>query len=337
MRVVVVLAAFCWLPPCAVSGAQTTPPVAVVVPAAEPARLDAHTFEVLGGIQPGHQPDGNSYIFEGSHGLVVIDTGRHVEHRQKIEALAQQLHKPVVAIINTHWHLDHVSGNADLRAANPGLKVYASSAIDQALTGFLAASAAETRKMIADGKLDAATTAEVQLDLATIEHGASLRPDVVVKGTRDETLGGVRLVLHLAKNAATAGDVWVFDPETQTAFVGDLVTFPAPFLDTACSQGWSTALSDVEKLQPKKIAPGHGPVLSPEQFSSYHAAFDALIACSKSDAAVQACANAWVDAVTPITKMSPAQMGGALNMTKYYVANVLRKNGGNSKYCAKID
>ena len=48
------------------------------------------------------------------------------------------LRLPVVAIVNSHWHLDHVSGNAALRAAYPRAQVYASDAIDGAMRGFLA-------------------------------------------------------------------------------------------------------------------------------------------------------------------------------------------------------
>ena len=45
---------------------------------------------------------------------------------------------PIVAIVNSHWHLDHVSGNAALRAAYPRAQVYASDAIRDAMHGFLA-------------------------------------------------------------------------------------------------------------------------------------------------------------------------------------------------------
>jgi len=296
--------------------------------------LAPHTYEVAGGIQPGREPDGNTYILQGKHGLTIIDTGRHADHRRKIEAASASLHRPIVAIINTHWHLDHVSGNPALRAAHPGLQVYASGAINDALTGFLTDSAAEARQMLKDGKLNASQQEEVRIDLATIDNGAALKPDVVVDASRDVTLGGLRLQLHLAKDAATAGDVWVYDPSTKVAFAGDLVTFPAPFLDTACSQGWSAALAEISKVPFAKIAPGHGPVLSREGFETYRKAFDGLIACSASTAKAKDCAAAWMDAIAPLAAMTPAERVNGQGMTGYYITEVLRKNGGNSKYCA---
>ncbi len=298
-------------------------------------KLAAKIYEIPGGILPGRQPDGNTYVIEGKHGLTVIDTGRHPDHRLAIETLAKQLHKPIVAIINTHWHLDHVSGNPGLKATYPNAKVYASSAIDGALTGFLVDSADEARKAIDSGKLDASTVEEIRLDLATVEHGEALKPDVVVDGPRRITDGGVRLDLHLAKDAATAGDVWVFDPTSKVVFVGDLVTFPAPFLDTACGQGWISALEEVEKISFRQVAPGHGPVLTRAELERYHGAFDALLVCSKTTAKAGVCADAWVGAVADMGKMSAEDKAQAHGMTAYYVSDVLRPNGGNSKYCAK--
>jgi glyoxylase-like metal-dependent hydrolase (beta-lactamase superfamily II) len=290
---------------------------------------------VPGGFLPGREPDGNTYVLRGNKGLTVIDTGRHAAHREKIEALADSLHAPVVAIINTHWHLDHVSGNPELRAKYPGVKVYASAAINDALTGFLADSAAQARRALQEQKLDAVTQEEMRIDLATFDNGAALKPDVVVESSRDVVLGGLRLELHLAKDAATAGDLWVYDPATRMAFVGDLVTFPAPFLDTACSSGWSAALTDVSKTTFERAAPGHGPVLSRAEFATYRGAFDALIACSASKTSAGSCADAWIGAVAPLGKLTAEEKAQGREMTVYYVADVLRPNGGNSRYCAK--
>ena len=311
-------------------------PAATVLAQSTPAvQLAPHIVEVEGGILPGHEPDGNSYILAGKSGLTVIDTGRHAAHREKIKAAAESLHAPIVAIVNTHWHLDHVSGNADLRAAYPGLKVYASAAIDKALTGFLPDSAVKGRAALDNPKVPATTKEEIRIDLATIESGPALKPDVVVDGTRDVDLGGMHLQLHLAKDAATAGDVWVYDPVSKIAFVGDLVTFPAPFLDTACSQGWSVALADISKMPFEKIAPGHGPILSRTGFETYRGAFDGLIACSASTTSADDCASAWTNATASLVTRTDEDKEQSSGMAAYYVVEVLRKNNGNSRTCAQ--
>jgi glyoxylase-like metal-dependent hydrolase (beta-lactamase superfamily II) len=294
-----------------------------------------HTFEIVGEMIPGHQPDGNTYILESNQGFTVIDTGRHESHRKKIELFAEQKHRPIVAVINSHWHLDHVSGNVGLRKAYPGIKVYGSGAINDALSGFLAKSAESSRQMLATEKLDPLQREEIATDLATIEAGEALKPDVVLSQTETLTIGGRKLQSHVAKNAATAGDVWIFDPDSGVVFVGDLVTFPAPFLDTACSNGWKRALAEVERMPFRIVAPGHGPLLSREHFVTYVQAFEKLLACSDSSQTAPQCARDWIDQVGGIGEMDERQKKLGQGMTAYYITDVLRTHGGNSEYCAE--
>ena len=290
-------------------------------------------WSIEGGILPGHQPDGNSYVLEAPDGLIVIDTGRHAVHREKIEALARDAKRPVVAIVNTHWHLDHVSGNVGLREQWPQVRVYASDAIDHALTGFLATGAAASRRGLDAGRFDAATADEVRIDLATIDAGAALRPDVVIDHDARLSIAGRPLEVHLAKDAATAGDVWVYDPATRIAFVGDLVTFPAAFLDTACSEGWKTALDAIAQLPFERIAPGHGPLLTREGFANYRAAFTALAACAASTTDAARCGDQWIAAVSTIGRLTDREQRMGRAMTRDYVTDVLRPNAGRSRYC----
>ena len=97
---------------------------------------------IPGGFPPKREPDGNTVVFTAPQGLIVLDTGRHPWHVQAIEAFAGERHARIVAIFNSHWHLDHTSGNAELKRAYPGVRVYASRAVEQALQGFLPRSAA---------------------------------------------------------------------------------------------------------------------------------------------------------------------------------------------------
>src|SRR6186997_570405 len=99
------------------------------------AAVGAETSELAPGITllpghfvPGTQPDGNTIIFCAPDGLIVMDTGRHAEHTQAIIDFAKGSGLPVKAIINSHWHLDHIGGNPKLRAQFPGVRVYASNA-----------------------------------------------------------------------------------------------------------------------------------------------------------------------------------------------------------------
>jgi glyoxylase-like metal-dependent hydrolase (beta-lactamase superfamily II) len=287
---------------------------------------------IAGGIEPGRQPDGNSVIFDAPDGLIVMDTGRHEWHRQAILAFARARGRKVAAIVNSHWHLDHMSGNPALKAAYPQLRVYASDAIKDALTGFLAASARDAAGYLDDPKVPQSMRADIRADLATVQNGAALMPDVVIKTSSTMMLAGRRLRINLAANAATEGDVWIYDEHSKVAAVGDLVTLPAPFLDTACPDGWQAALEHVASTPFEILIPGHGSPMSRAQFSSYRQEFGSFIACANSNLAKAECAAQWSQAVASLLGQDPREMQRARGMAEYYV-DMLRANGGRSKYC----
>lgn len=296
----------------------------------QPQTLAKGVWLIPGAMLPGRQPDGNTIVFAGPKGLVVMDTGRHPWHRQAILDFAAGQRSPIVAIVNSHWHLDHVSGNPDLRRAYPGLKVYASGAIDDALTGFLPRSAAQGRQYLGDPSLPPETLEDLRADLATIGNGPALRPDVVIDRSAPLVLGGRKLQVNLAANAATDGDVWLYDPRSRVAAVGDLVTLPAPFLDTACPQGWRAALDQVWATPFVLLAPGHGRPMNRAQFSLYRTAFGSFVDCAASAREAKTCAGDWADAVAPL--LAEGEGPRARGMAAYYV-DLLRKNGGKSPDC----
>ncbi|SDC59791.1 Glyoxylase, beta-lactamase superfamily II [Sphingomonas sp. YR710] len=305
--------------------AKPVPPVPVLVAKG--------VWTVSGGITPDRQPDGNSVIFDAPGGLIVFDTGRHVWHRNAILALAREEGKPIAAIINSHWHLDHVSGNPALRAAFPHLRVYASAAIDGALAGFLPDSVRQSEPYLNDPALPAATRDDIRADMATIANGPALRPDMTVIGSHSLRIAGRQLMVRLAANAATAGDVWLYDGKTRIVVTGDLVTLPAPFLDTACPEGWQRALARITATPFRTLIPGHGPPMTPPQFALYRHSFDAFIACVGSSEPKTVCAAAWTEQVRPLLGDDPVDGKRAQGMATYYV-EMLRANRGRSKYCA---
>jgi glyoxylase-like metal-dependent hydrolase (beta-lactamase superfamily II) len=287
---------------------------------------------VPGGIRPDRQPDGNSVVFEAPAGLIVVDTGRHQWHREAILALAHARQKAVVAIVNTHWHLDHVSGNRDLRAAYPGLRVYASDAIDGALGGFLARSAEESAAYLEDPRVHPLMREDIQADLLTIQQGKSLKPDVVVSAPGAVEIGGRPLQVHLVRHAVTAGDVWLYDEATRVVVLGDLVTLPAPFLDTACPDGWKTALEEVADVPFEVAIPGHGGPMSRAQFALYQRSFARFVDCANSTQPAQECATQWTDAIESLLEGAADEKPRAAGMAGYYV-DLLRATSGRSKEC----
>lgn len=312
--------------------AQAAPALAAPAPPV-PQALAKDVWLIAGSFLPKRQPDGNTVVFKGPQGLVVLDTGRHLWQRQAILALAKAQGAPIVTIVNSHWHLDHVSGNPDLKAAYPAARVYASNAIDEALAGFLKDSAADASEYVKSATLPPETAEDIHNDLATTANGAALKPDVPIQDSGVMTLAGRTLQVNLARHGPTAGDVWVLDPHSGIAAVGDLVTLPVPFLDTACVAGWKSALAQVAASPFKTLVPGHGKPMNRGEFNQYRLAFEAFVDCAGSTQDQAACASAWTQAVAPLLSTNNMDARRAQSMASYYVAEVLRPHGGNSKFC----
>jgi glyoxylase-like metal-dependent hydrolase (beta-lactamase superfamily II) len=282
---------------------------------------------------PERGPDGNSVILIAPEGLIVIDTGRHPWHSDGILAFAQSRRQPVAVIFNTHWHLDHASGNGRVKAAFPQAKVYTTPAVDRALApgGFLTRNATAARERSLDPKVSAARRQETELFLATMDASQALRPDVPVERSAPMTIAGRRLSVRVAADAVTDADLWLYDEATGVAVIGDLVTLPAPFFETACPARWQEALDDVWATPFRVAVPGHGNPMTRAQFDTYRGAFARFRSCVATDSAAGTCAAGWTKDVAPLldTESSRRQ---ATEFATYYV-DFLRKNGGASPDC----
>jgi glyoxylase-like metal-dependent hydrolase (beta-lactamase superfamily II) len=304
------------------------------VPTAPPPReIAAGTFLLPGAMLPERGPDGNTVVFVGPDGLVVVDTGRHAWHSDGILAFARSRKLPIAAIVNTHWHLDHSSGNGRVKAEHTAARVYTTTAVDRVLApeGFLSRNLAAAKAQPADPKLSATRREETALFIATMAASTNLRPDVPVERSGPLRLAGRPLSVRVAADAVTDGDVWLYDEATRTAVIGDLVTLPAPFFETACPARWQAALDEVWATPFELAVPGHGEPMTRAQFDGYRQAFAAFRACAAGGDAAAACADGWTKAVGPLLA-SEADRKQATSYATYYV-DFLRKNGGNSPDC----
>ncbi|MEZ5961569.1 MAG: MBL fold metallo-hydrolase [Hyphomonadaceae bacterium] len=286
-----------------------------------------------GGFEPGRGPDGNTIIFDAPQGLVVVDSGRHAWHSDAILAYAQDRGRPIAAIINTHWHLDHSSGNGRLKAAYPGARVYTTSAVDRVIGpgGFLVRNMEGAQAMLGDTEITPVQREEVQIFLDTMAQSQTLRPDVVLARSQRMRLAGRRFDVHVTNGAVTDADVWFYDRRTRVAVIGDLVTLPAPFFETACPQRWREALDEVWATPFRIAIAGHGEPMTRDQFNTWRAAYNAFIDCAGGEAEASSCASPWAQATAAFNTDEMSQRRAA-GMAEYYVG-YLRENGGKSPDC----
>jgi glyoxylase-like metal-dependent hydrolase (beta-lactamase superfamily II) len=293
-------------------------------------RIAPDTDVIFGVYIPDQQPDGNSIVIRGPEGLIVIDTGRHLQHTQQLIDFAQQAHRPIRAIINSHWHLDHIGGDARIRKFYPDVQIYASDALNGAMNGFLA----KYSKYLEDeiGKSPEDLKAQGWRDeLALIGNLPSALPTEVVTKTAPFMIAGRELVLHLETYSVTAGDVWVFDPATRVLAAGDLVTLPVPFLDTACPQHWKTALGNLAAADFKILIPGHGPPMHRRKFARYRHAYENLFECAAGAKSKEQCADGWVHDVGNL--LGDNERSNAKSLLVSYMDTSLR---GDPKRIARL-
>jgi glyoxylase-like metal-dependent hydrolase (beta-lactamase superfamily II) len=280
-------------------------------------------------------PDGNTIILDAPDGLIVVDTGRSPSHAQAILAYAEQRHRLIAAIVNSHWHLDHTTGNYDIRRVFPKAKVYASAAIEGALVGFLPRGRAQGDKLLANPKTPARQRQQIMRGRYRIDHPDTLRPTDVVTKTATMRIAGRQLDVHLAKFAATEGDVWIYDPKTRTAIVGDLVVGLVPFMDSACPDGWSKALGEIARTPFTTLIPGHGAVMNRTDFAQWRSAFDGFVSCGRSSRPRSACIAGWMRSAA---KFIPADHRNyAQDAAGYYIDTRLRSSPAEQqKFCKPL-
>ncbi len=291
--------------------------------------------------QPGHidlaiGPDGNTVILDAPGGLIVVDTGRHAAHAQAILDYAMAAGKPIAAIVNSHWHLDHTTGNRDILGAFPQAEIIASNAVEGALTGFLAQAPDNARKRIADPSVSAEERARAERTLAILTDRAALIPANPVSRSGIREIAGRELDIRLAHAAATEGDVWLLAADERLAITGDLVVAQVPFFDTGCAEEWSAALDDIESAQWDTLIPGHGAPMNRDNFRRWHAAFIGFVDCARSPAPAETCAADWERDAAGF--FSEAEAPSVHELAVYYITDVLRApEAARMSYCRKPD
>jgi len=280
-------------------------------------------------------PDGNSIFLDAPDGLILVDTGRHPDHAEKLLAYARERGRPIAAIVNTHWHLDHTTGNLDIRQAYPRAHVYATTAIEGALMGFLGRNREQADRRLADPKTPPGQKAQILRGRHRVDHPDTLRPTVPMTKSGRMRIAGRELDVRVAPFAATEADLWLYVPDERLAIVGDLVVDIVPFMDTACPDGWKKALEEIARTPFVTLIPGHGAPMDRAQFLQWKGAFDAFVDCGRSTPPKQECVAGWKRDAAPF--IDAAHSNYASEAAAYYIDTRLRSSPEEQqKYCKPL-
>jgi quinoprotein relay system zinc metallohydrolase 2 len=185
----------------------------------------------------------NASFIVGSDGVAVIDTlGSAIAGRELKHAIRSVTNKPILHVVNTHMHPDHVFGNAAFKEDSPAFVAHYKLA--RGLSTRAERYLAINKQMLGE---EAFQGIEIVL------------PNVAVEKTLTLDLGDRTLLLETQPTAHTDNDLIITDKGTDTLFLGDLLfSGHVPTLDGSI-RGWLALLDELSQRKPARVVPGHGP------------------------------------------------------------------------------
>jgi len=233
----------------------------------------------------GYSNFANSLIVIGDSGVAVVDSRESpAAARELIAYLRTLTHLPVLAVVNTHWHWDHVNGNQVFRDSFPGVEILGHPETRRLMEAEGAARVAERidalvgrrdrlarwlragarddgRELTPDEARQARETVRSDsAKIAAFREAEVTPPSRLVADSAVIDLGGRTLrVLHPGP-AHTTGDLVVVLPDEGIAFLGDLIEHGPPFFGDGTVRGSARALGRLEALDVERFLPGHGPM-----------------------------------------------------------------------------
>jgi glyoxylase-like metal-dependent hydrolase (beta-lactamase superfamily II) len=208
--------------------------------------------------------DVNVTAVRGERGLLLVDTlGSARAAETMLSRLRTVSTAPLLAVVNTHAHWDHVLGNAAARTDTPGVRLVAH---EQALAELPAAVARVTEGPVGDG-LTEARRAEV---LAS----PVVPPEETFTSVRALDLGDRYVEVVHGGRGHTGGDVVVRIPDVDVVLAGDLVEESAPpVYGVDCwPLDWPATLETVGQMTTPGtvVVPGHGAPVDQEFLQDQH-------------------------------------------------------------------
>lgn len=188
-----------------------------------------------------HGEIANLGFIVGDDCVAVIDSGGSPRQGLALrQAVKNVTSKPVCYVINTHVHPDHIYGNRAFQ--EKGVRFVGHYKLERAM-----ATRAPHYLSKADELLD------IRVDSNNI-----IPPDLQVKQTLSLNLGNRELVLTAHPSAHTDNDLSVYDKNTDTLWLADLLFLEhIPVIDGSI-RGWLKEMARLEKNRYKLVIPGHG-------------------------------------------------------------------------------
>jgi cyclase len=245
-------------------------------------KLADGVYEIRHPDAPDGFPQGNTIVIIGDKGAFVVDSCLLPSSAgQDIDQIRRWTDKPVLYLLNTHWHFDHTLGNATYAAAFPNLQIVAQSATRKTIAEFNQGAVdrypkrrERFQKMLDSGKdedgrpLDGATIRDLRKSIAGLDpviaefkDARQLPPNVSFDNELNIDVGHREILIRFLGRGNTAGDAVVYLPKDKIVVSGDLLDHPVPYFFGGFPVEQMQALRTLRGIDAQIIVPGHGDVL----------------------------------------------------------------------------
>jgi len=211
-------------------------------------QVSPHSYYVQGEAGTAIENEGfisNAGVVVTDEGVVVIDA---LGSPSLAQLLMQQIRtitdKPVVKVIVTHYHADHVFGLQYFK--EQGAEIIAPVGAEKYLNSPVAEERLEERRL--------------SLDPWVNDDTYLVWPERYIDGVQVLDVGGIRFRLAVVGDAHSDADMTVYVENDRVLYSGDVIfEGRIPFLGSSNTKLWLDALQQMDGSDLTALVPGHGP------------------------------------------------------------------------------
>jgi glyoxylase-like metal-dependent hydrolase (beta-lactamase superfamily II) len=214
-------------------------------------RLSEHVYFVQGAAGIATDNEGfisNAGVVVTGQGVVVFDAlGTPSLAQRLLEKIREQTDQPVVRVITSHYHADHIYGLQVFEEL--GAEIWAPRGAEKYLRSQHAQERLEERRF--------------SLDPWVNETTRLVEPDRYIAEPETFQLGEVRFTVTPVGAAHSDADLTLYIEPDRVLFSGDILfEGRIPFLGDANTGNWLDVLERMEDQQLRALVPGHGAAAS---------------------------------------------------------------------------